>query len=150
MIETTYVVTKPGVGQGFVARIVEEDYLKLSGERHMVRTVGRLVTRDVRGMYKGLRGPLLDATITHLTSSPVIVMKLTGDDAIAKTLGRRGTDVNPFKCESGTWRLRSSGAFGTTCITLPGGSKYWFNFVHTPRNAEEVRECDYLFKRFFQ
>lgn len=151
MIETTYVVTKPDPVEQRVQCTIDmvmRDLWQIPHERYMFR-IGRLLVRDVRGMYAGLPRPIMDATIAHMTAEPVMVIRVIGENAIANVLRRRGVVPNPFKCERGTWRREVADLLKAHCVSISEAGKYWFNFVHTPRNVEEATECEYLFQRFF-
>jgi nucleoside-diphosphate kinase len=81
-IESTLLIVKPdGVTRGLVGEVVRRAEAKgLSIERMDLRTIDRATAEEHYGEHRDK--PFFDELVEFITSGPVVVAQLTGDDAI--------------------------------------------------------------------
>lgn len=132
-METTLVIIKPnGVAFGLVGRIVE----RYETARLCIRAIKTrlLDKKTVEGFYAEHVGKaFFPSLMDFMTSGPVILIALGGEDAIAKVRSINGA-TDPAKANAGTIRHD----FAPTVT---------FNVVHASDSAESARrEVAYWFQ----
>lgn len=131
-IERTLSIIKPdGVRQnaiGDIIHMIEQNGLKVLGIKMV-----RLTKQQTEGFYAEHKDkPFFGEIIDYMTSDPVIVQVIEGENAIAKYRALMGA-TNPENAEPGT-------------IRAIYGSKIPFNAVHGSDSAESAqREIYYFF-----
>ena len=108
-LETTLILIKPdGVQRGLIGKIIsqiEQKGLQIRGMKLMS------VTEEIAGSLYGehVGKPFFDSLVTFITSSPVVAMAVSGDNAVQVMRAIMGA-TNPQESAPGTIR----GDFGMT------------------------------------
>jgi nucleoside-diphosphate kinase len=108
-LETTLILIKPdGVQRGLIGKIIsqiEQKGLQIRGMKLMS------VTEEIAGSHYGehVGKPFFDSLVTFITSSPVVAMAVSGDNAVQVMRTIMGS-TNPQDSAPGTIR----GDFGMT------------------------------------
>ena len=108
-LETTLILIKPdGVQRGLIGKIIsqiEQKGLQIRGMKLMS------VTEEIAGSHYGehVGKPFFDSLVTFITSSPVVAMAVSGDNAVQVMRAIMGS-TNPQESAPGTIR----GDFGMT------------------------------------
>lgn len=103
MVERTLGIIKPdAVGRNLIGRIINR--LEDSGLRPKAMRMIRLDREAAAGFYQVHTGkPFFDSLVQYMTSGPVVVMVLEGEDAIARWRSVMGA-TDPAKAGDGTIR----------------------------------------------
>ncbi|HHJ51981.1 MAG TPA: nucleoside-diphosphate kinase [Caldithrix abyssi] len=132
-MERTLAIIKPdGVGQGLIGAIIsriEQDGLKIVGMR-----MQHLTARETEGFYYVHRDkPFFNDLVAYMTSGPVVLMVLSGPEAIQRWRDLMGA-TDPQKAAPGTIRREM-------------GTNIERNVVHGSDSKESaVFEINYFFK----
>ncbi len=132
-MERTLAIIKPdGVGQGLIGAIIsriEQDGLKIVGMR-----MQHLTAREAEGFYYVHRDkPFFNDLVAYMTSGPVVLMVLSGQEAIQRWRDLMGA-TDPQKAAPGTIRREM-------------GTNIERNVVHGSDSKESaVFEINYFFK----
>ena len=107
-IERTLSIIKPdGVEKGYVGRIISR--FETSGLKPVAMRLAQLSQREAEGFYAVHRQrPFFKDLVAYMTSGPVLLMALEGEDAIARNREVMGA-TDPRKAARGTLRQE----FGT-------------------------------------
>ena len=133
-MEKTLSIIKPdGVKRNLIGKIAgrfEEENLKISAMEMKF-----LSKREAEGFYAVHKErPFFGELVEYMTSGPVVVMALEGDDAVAKNRKIMGA-TNPAEAAEGTIRALFGVDIGT-------------NTVHGSDSLENAKiEIDYFFPR---
>ncbi len=102
-IERTLSIIKPdGVEKGYVGRIVSR--FETSGLKPVAMRLAQLSQREAEGFYAVHRQrPFFKDLVAYMTSGPVVLMVLEGEDAIARNREVMGA-TDPRKAAEGTIR----------------------------------------------
>lgn len=102
-IERTFSIIKPdAVAKNVIGQIVTR--FESANLRIIASKMVSLSREEAEGFYAEHKGrPFFPALIEFMTSGPVVVQVLEGDDAIAKNRALMGA-TNPQQAESGTIR----------------------------------------------
>ena len=132
-MERTLAIIKPdGVGQGLIGAIIsriEQDGLKIVGMR-----MQHLTARETEGFYYVHRDkPFFNDLVAYMTSGPVVLMVLSGPEAIQRWRDLMGA-TDPQKAAPSTIRREM-------------GTNIERNVVHGSDSKESaVFEINYFFK----
>ncbi|MGI9250629.1 MAG: nucleoside-diphosphate kinase [Pseudohongiellaceae bacterium] len=132
-IERTLSIIKPdAVGKNVIGEICSR--FEQAGLRIIAAKMLRLNDESAGGFYAEHKGkPFYDALIEFMTSGPVVVQVLEGDNAIAVNRELMGA-TNPAEASPGTIRADYANSIDA-------------NAVHgSDSAASAVREIDYFFK----
>jgi nucleoside-diphosphate kinase len=107
--ERTLSIVKPdGVRKGVVGEVVRR--FEAAGIRIVAMRMLRLAKKEAEGFYAVHRGRPFFASLTDFMSSgPVVVMVLEGDDVIARNRKIMGA-TDPAKADKGTIRADFAGS----------------------------------------
>ena len=107
-MERTLAIIKPdAVADGHVGAILTR--IEEAGFRITAMKLTRLTRRQAEGFYHVHRGkPFFDSLVTFMTSGPVVLLELEGEDAIARWRAMMGP-TNAAEAPAGTLRA----AFGS-------------------------------------
>jgi len=102
-IERTLSIIKPdGVEKGYLGRIVSR--FETSGLKPVAMRMVHLSTKEAEGFYAVHRErPFFKDLVAYMTSGPVVLMVLEGEDAIARNREVMGA-TDPRKAADGTIR----------------------------------------------
>ena len=131
-MEKTLSIIKPdGVKRNLIGKIVgrfEEEGLRISA-----MSMKHLSQKEAEGFYAVHKErPFFGELVEYMTSGPVVVMALEGNDAVAKNRKIMGA-TNPAEADPGTIRAEFGVDIGT-------------NTVHGSDSGENARiEIDYFF-----
>ncbi len=114
-IERTFSIIKPdAVKRNLIGRIVarfEEEGLRIAAMRKV-----HLSKKEAEGFYAVHRGrPFFDELTDFMSSGPVIVQVLEGEDAIARNREIMGC-TNPAEAAPGTLRALYAGSIGENSV----------------------------------
>ena len=103
MIEQTLSIIKPdGVERNLIGKIISK--FEENGLTIKRMEMKHLTKKEAEGFYDIHRGkPFYDNLVAFMSSSPVVVMVLEGEDAVAKNRKIMGA-TDPAKAEEGTLR----------------------------------------------
>jgi hypothetical protein len=114
------------------------------------------ITRDdVVLMYDlakdGVNGILRDKIIEQMAGFST-VYEITGhDESIIEAVFRlRGSNINPAQCEIGSLRRLIHAEVNCQPIPLGGSIVYYPNYLHVPRNKDELGRCRQVVKGKFR
>lgn len=115
MVEKTLSIIKPdGVKRNLIGRIVsrfEEEGLKIAAMR-----LQWLSRQEAEGFYaEHKERPFFGELVDFMTSGPVVLMCLEGDDAIAKNRKIMGA-TNPAEAEEGSLRKMFAQSIGENTV----------------------------------
>ncbi|HET6923750.1 MAG TPA: nucleoside-diphosphate kinase [Anaeromyxobacteraceae bacterium] len=101
--ERTLSIIKPdGVEKGYVGRIISR--FETSGLKPVAMRMVHLATKEAEGFYAVHRErPFFKDLVAYMTSGPVVLMVLEGEDAIARNREVMGA-TDPRKAADGTIR----------------------------------------------
>ena len=101
--QRTLSIIKPdGVGKGLVGEVIRR--FEKEGIRIVAMRMFRLTRREAEGFYAVHRErPFFGSLTEFISSGPVVVMVLEGDDVISRTRALMGA-TDPKKAEKGTIR----------------------------------------------
>jgi nucleoside-diphosphate kinase len=107
-IERTLSIIKPdGVEKGYIGRIISR--FETSGLKPVAMRLAHLSQKEAEGFYAVHRErPFFKSLVAYMTSGPVLLMALEGEDAIARNREVMGA-TDPRKAARGTLRQE----FGT-------------------------------------
>lgn len=107
-IERTLSIIKPdGVEKGYIGRIISR--FETSGLKPVAMRLAHLSQKEAEGFYAVHRErPFFKGLVAYMTSGPVLLMALEGEDAIARNREVMGA-TDPRKAARGTLRQE----FGT-------------------------------------
>ncbi len=131
-VERTFSMIKPdAVAKNVIGEIVSR--VERAGLRVVASRMGRLTQDKARGFYAEHEGkPFYEALIQYITSSPVVVQVLEGEDAIALNRKLMGA-TDPTQAAAGTIRADFAQSIDA-------------NAVHgSDAPASAAREIDYFF-----
>lgn len=131
-IEKTFSIIKPdAVARNVIGDIVSR--FEKAGLRVVASRMERLTVATARGFYAEHDGkPFFDDLVNYMSSGPVIVQVLEGEDAIARNRELMGA-TNPREAAAGTIRADFAESIDA-------------NAVHGSDSAESAaREIDYFF-----
>ena len=102
-VQRTFSIIKPDATRrnltGKINAVIEENGLRIVAQRRV-----RLTTEQAKAFYEVHAGkPFYDELVAFMTSEPVVVQVLEGEDAIAKNREVMGA-TNPEKAAEGTIR----------------------------------------------
>ncbi len=102
-IERTLSIVKPdGVEKGYIGRIISR--FETSGLKPVAMRMVHLSQKEAEGFYAVHRErPFFKGLVAYMTSGPVVVMVLEGENAIAKNREVMGA-TDPKKAAEGTIR----------------------------------------------
>ena len=102
-MERTLSIIKPdGVGKGLIGEVIRR--FEKEGIRIAAMRMFRLTRREAEGFYAVHRErPFFGSLTEFISSGPVVVMVLEGDDVIARNRALMGA-TDPKKAEKGTIR----------------------------------------------
>ncbi len=102
-IERTLSIVKPdGVEKGYIGRIISR--FETSGLKPVAMRMVHLSQKEAEGFYAVHRErPFFKGLVAYMTSGPVVVMVLEGENAIAKNREVMGA-TDPKKAAQGTIR----------------------------------------------
>jgi nucleoside-diphosphate kinase len=102
-VQRTLSIIKPdGVGKGLIGEVVRR--FEKEGIRIIAMRMFRLTLREAEGFYAVHRERPFFASLTEFMSSgPIVVMVLEGDDVISRNRALMGA-TDPKKAEKGTIR----------------------------------------------
>jgi nucleoside-diphosphate kinase len=114
-LEQTLIIVKPdGVQRGLVGEVLarfERRGLKLAGLRLM--QIDRALAERHYAVHQGK--PFYDGLVNYITSGPVVVAKVTGEDAIARLRTLMGA-TDPAKAADGTIRKIHAKSIGENSV----------------------------------
>ena len=131
-IERTFSIIKPdAVGKNVIGDIVSR--FEKAGLRIVASRMERLDQGRARGFYSEHNGkPFFESLVSYMTSGPVVVQVLEGEDAVAVNRQLMGA-TNPQDAEAGTIRADFAESIDA-------------NAVHGSDSAESAaREIAYFF-----
>ncbi len=131
-VERTFSMIKPdAVAKNVIGEIVSR--FERAGLRVVASRMEQLTRDKARGFYAEHEGkPFYEALIQYITSSPVVVQVLEGEDAIALNRKLMGA-TDPAQAEAGTIRADFAQSIDA-------------NAVHgSDAPASAAREIDYFF-----
>jgi len=131
-MQKTFSIIKPdAVSRNLIGQITQR--FEENGLRVIASKMKRLTLEEVEGFYEEHKGrEFYEPLIQYMTSAPVIVQVLEGDDAIAKNRKIMGA-TDPSKADKGT--IRSDFALSVRENSVHGSD--------SPESAE--REMAYFF-----
>ncbi|GAB6070702.1 nucleoside-diphosphate kinase [Thiomicrorhabdus hydrogeniphila] len=131
-MQKTFSIIKPdAVSRNLIGQITQR--FEENGLRVIASKMKRLTLDEVEGFYEEHKGrEFYEPLIQYMTSAPVIVQVLEGDNAIAKNREIMGT-TDPSKADKGT--IRSDFAISVRENSVHGSD--------SPESAE--REIAYFF-----
>ncbi|HLL55574.1 MAG TPA: nucleoside-diphosphate kinase [Myxococcaceae bacterium] len=102
-IERTLSIIKPdGLEKGIIGKII--DRFESNGLKPVGIRLTRLSTQEAQGFYAVHKArPFFNDLVTFMTSGPVVVMVLEGENAVAKNREIMGA-TNPANANAGTIR----------------------------------------------
>lgn len=102
MQRTLSIIKPDGVRKGLVGEVIRR--FETAGIRIVAMRMLRLTKKQAEGFYAVHRArPFFDALTTFMSSGPIIVMVLEGDDVIARNRALMGA-TDPAKADPGTIR----------------------------------------------
>jgi len=107
MQRTLSIVKPDGVGKGLIGEVVRR--FEKEGIRIVAMRMRRLSRREAEGFYAVHRErPFFRSLTEFMSSGPVVVLVLEGDDVIARNRALMGA-TDPKKAEKGTIRADFAG-----------------------------------------
>lgn len=115
MIQRTLSIVKPdGVRKGVIGKVVSR--FEEAGIRIVAMQMRQLSRKDAEGFYAVHRErPFFGELVEFMTSGPVVVMVLEGDDAIARNRALMGA-TDPKKADPGTIRADFADSIGENIV----------------------------------
>jgi nucleoside-diphosphate kinase len=103
MLQRTLSIVKPdGVGKDLIGEVIRQ--FEREGLRVAALKMARLTTDQAQGFYAVHREkPFFDSLTDFMSSGPVVLMVLEGEDAIQRTRKIMGA-TDPMKADPGTIR----------------------------------------------
>jgi nucleoside-diphosphate kinase len=132
-VERTFSIAKPdAVAKNLIGKIYSR--FEKSGLRIIAAKMIRMSSEQAEGFYAEHRGkPFFDDLVAYMTSGPVLVQVLEGENAIAENRNLMGA-TNPQEAEPGT--IRADFAESVEANAVHGSD--------SPTSA--AREIDYFFR----
>lgn len=113
--ETTFSIIKPNAvkknAMGAIIHMFEENGLKISAAKLTV--LSKAKCEEFYAEHK--ERPFFGELVSFMTSGPVLLMALTGDNAVAKNREIMGA-TDPAKAEAGTIRARFGDSVGENAV----------------------------------
>ena len=134
MVEQTLSIIKPdGTARNLIGRII--NCFEGQGLTVVAMKMCLLSPREAEGFYHVHRQrPFFQELVTYMSSGPVVISVLEGEDAIARNRSIMGA-TDPTQADEGTIRAMHGQSIGE-------------NTVHGSDSAETARfEIDYFFAR---
>lgn len=115
MIQRTLSIVKPdGVRKGVIGKVVSR--FEEAGIRIVAMQMRQLSRKDAEGFYAVHRErPFFGELCEFMTSGPVVVMVLEGDDVIARNRALMGA-TDPKKADPGTIRADFADSIGENIV----------------------------------
>jgi nucleoside-diphosphate kinase len=115
VIQRTLSIVKPdGVRKGVIGKVVSR--FEEAGIRIVAMQMRQLSRKDAEGFYAVHRErPFFGELCEFMTSGPVVVMVLEGDDAIARNRALMGA-TDPKKADPGTIRADFADSIGENIV----------------------------------
>lgn len=115
MLERTLSIVKPdGVRKGVIGKVVSR--FEEAGIRIVAMQMRQLSRKDAEGFYAVHRErPFFGELCEFMTSGPVVVMVLEGDDVIARNRALMGA-TDPKKADPGTIRADFADSIGENIV----------------------------------
>ncbi|MCL5966627.1 MAG: nucleoside-diphosphate kinase [Deltaproteobacteria bacterium] len=109
MAERTLSIVKPdGVRKGLIGEVIRR--FEKEGIRIVAMRMLRLTKEQAEGFYAVHRQrPFFDSLTTFMSSGPIVVMVLEGEDVIARNRALMGA-TDPAKADEGTIRADFAGS----------------------------------------
>jgi nucleoside-diphosphate kinase len=102
MQRTLSIIKPDGVGKGLIGEVIRR--FEKEGIRIVAMRMLRLVPREAEGFYAVHRErPFFGSLTEFMSSGPIVVLVLEGDDVIARNRALMGA-TDPKKAETGTIR----------------------------------------------
>jgi nucleoside-diphosphate kinase len=115
VIQRTLSIVKPdGVRKGVIGKVVSR--FEEAGIRIVAMQMRQLTRKDAEGFYAVHRErPFFGELVEFMTSGPVVVMVLEGDDVIARNRTLMGA-TDPKKADPGTIRADFADSIGENIV----------------------------------
>ena len=143
-VERTLSIIKPdAVEKGFIGRVVAR--FEAEGLKPVAMKMKRLTVPDAEGFYAEHKGkPFFEPLVQFMTSGPVVLMVLEGEDAIQRNRTVMGA-TNPANAAEGT--LRKELAASVQCNAVHGSDSPASAARETGYFFAQTEVCPYEWKR---
>ncbi|HCF60539.1 MAG TPA: nucleoside-diphosphate kinase [Myxococcales bacterium] len=143
-VERTLSIIKPdAVEKGFIGRVVAR--FEAEGLKPIAMKMKRLTAPEAEGFYAEHKGkPFFEPLVQFMTSGPVVLMILEGEDAIQRNRTVMGA-TNPANAAEGT--LRKELAASVQCNAVHGSDSPASAARETSYFFAQTESCPYEWKR---